>query len=320
MSDTTRKIQSNSEKLLGKRYGLLETISFEIRQQAKSHSYFNCICECGGTKKVRSDRLKSGEVYSCGCFRRLYKNAINEIGNRYGSLTVIRASQDKSANRGMRWICRCDCGKEISRLGGRLRDGHNRSCGCMSDASRLIDLSGKAYPRFKVIGRHNKKGENPSTWDCVCECGRKFVSSGHSIRSGIRKTCSVGTCHASSIDVHLRLLHQVYATYKCSAKKHGRIFEIEISEFRDMASKDCHYCGKSPSNRQYRMYGGRKVEYTYSGLDRVDSSLGYFMRNLVPCCGECNKAKNNLPLTDFYAMVKRIYERHLSQDGFKLTG
>lgn len=31
--------------------------------------------------------------------------------------------------------------------------------------------------------------------------------------------------------------------------------------------------------------------YTYNGVDRLDSSMGYTPDNCVPCCWECNNMK-----------------------------
>lgn len=43
----------------------------------------------------------------------------------------------------------------------------------------------------------------------------------------------------------------------------------------------CEYCHKA-------------LDPTGSGLDRKDSDLGYSPENVVPCCGDCNKIKNDL--------------------------
>lgn len=40
------------------------------------------------------------------------------------------------------------------------------------------------------------------------------------------------------------------------------------------------------------------------GLDRINNSKGYTIDNIVPCCGNCNKLKNNI-LTRF-EMVKVV--------------
>jgi hypothetical protein len=53
----------------------------------------------------------------------------NEIGNRYGRLTVQRLYD---RNKGYaRWLCLCDCGQTTVALGTHLRSGNTQSCGCL---------------------------------------------------------------------------------------------------------------------------------------------------------------------------------------------
>lgn len=54
---------------------------------------------------------------------------IDMTGKRCGRLTVIR--RDIAAGSPTRWVCRCDCGREISTYGKLLRSGHSGSCGCL---------------------------------------------------------------------------------------------------------------------------------------------------------------------------------------------
>ena len=59
----------------------------------------------------------------------------DRTGERYGSLTVIKRSEDKITPGGQRltsWLCKCDCGNEITVLGCNLNSGHTKSCGCYS--------------------------------------------------------------------------------------------------------------------------------------------------------------------------------------------
>jgi hypothetical protein len=54
---------------------------------------------------------------------------IDMLGKKFGMLTVIElAGQDKRKE--YLWKCRCDCGNETIVLGGNLRSGHIKSCGC----------------------------------------------------------------------------------------------------------------------------------------------------------------------------------------------
>ncbi len=53
------------------------------------------------------------------------------IGAKFHRLTVIGYSSiDK---KGPAFVCRCDCGNEITRLKSRIIGGHNQSCGCLFD-------------------------------------------------------------------------------------------------------------------------------------------------------------------------------------------
>lgn len=46
--------------------------------------------------------------------------------------------------------------------------------------------------------------------------------------------------------------------------------------------------------------------YTYNGVDRVNNSDGYTIKNCVPCCAICNYAKRDLSETEFVAWARRL--------------
>jgi hypothetical protein len=52
----------------------------------------------------------------------------DEVGNRYGTLTVIEIAPKQS--RFTYWICKCDCGRTSVVRGSHLRLGHTKSCRC----------------------------------------------------------------------------------------------------------------------------------------------------------------------------------------------
>lgn len=47
--------------------------------------------------------------------------------------------------------------------------------------------------------------------------------------------------------------------------------------------------------------------FMYTGLDRRDSSRGYDLDNVVPCCRACNVAKNDMTVDEFRAWLLRVY-------------
>ena len=64
--------------------------------------------------------------------------------------------------------------------------------------------------------------------------------------------------------------------YKNGAKQRGITFLLSVEEFSAFWQVDCHYCGGAIAT---------------IGLDRVDSSKGYEIGNVVPCCAMCNRIK-----------------------------
>lgn len=100
-----------------------------ITPNGRSHVAWLCKCDCGNEIIVRGSNLRKGYTKSCGCHQHSGR-LINEIGHKYGRLTVIErigSNQDKKAL----WKCKCDCGNEIITTGKNLRNGMVRSCGCL---------------------------------------------------------------------------------------------------------------------------------------------------------------------------------------------
>lgn len=62
------------------RFGRLVALR-AIRDEQRARFLWECQCDCGGTKLVLSNRLKSGEVRSCGCLR-------TEAAKRAGAANV----------------------------------------------------------------------------------------------------------------------------------------------------------------------------------------------------------------------------------------
>lgn len=81
-----------------------------------------------------------------------------------------------------------------------------------------------------------------------------------------------------------------YSQYKFSAKKKNRDFVITFEQFLHLRNSTCQYCGNVGNN----------------GLDRVDSSKGYTLDNVVSCCTTCNVMKNTLSVEQFKQHLHKI--------------
>ena len=126
------KAANSLKDLVGKRFGSLLVIKRDD-SKPKGHGktvFWICQCDCGNIVSIAGNHLKSGHTKSCGCYKPTSPNFINEIGNKYGMLTVIdEAGRDKDKR--VLWRCVCDCGNEKIALGKSLRAGLVTSCGCL---------------------------------------------------------------------------------------------------------------------------------------------------------------------------------------------
>ena len=52
----------------------------------------------------------------------------NLKGDRYGRLTVV--SRAENISKKTRWLCKCNCGNEVTVYSGNLIAGRTKSCGC----------------------------------------------------------------------------------------------------------------------------------------------------------------------------------------------
>lgn len=149
----------------GNQYGYLTVLYRAPNKNGRTS--WHCRCKCGNECDVLATNLRKGLVKSCGCYKKekaiencekmTEKNIINEIGNRYGLLTVIEQVPNTKKYRGAMWKCKCDCGNIIETTGERLRSGNTRSCGCVLSwkEKEIIDLFQKNNILFKTQYRFN---------------------------------------------------------------------------------------------------------------------------------------------------------------------
>lgn len=185
------------------------------------------------------------------------------------------------------------------------------------------DFVGRKFGRLTILSyshsRSMNSGYSRAYWDCLCDCGNKVKArSDHLVRGN---TTSCG-CYRNEqlskavsgpkVPIGDAPRNKIYKNYKWSAEKRGLSFELSREQFFDLMSKDCFYCGEPP-RRAYKMkssYG----EAIYNGIDRIDSSIGYVIGNVVPCCTTCNQAKMEMSIEDFISWVQRIH-LHLEESG-----
>lgn len=152
---------------IGNIYGYLTVIG--KAPSINGRAYWMCECVCGNKVAVRATSLRSGNTRSCGCLHKehVYDTfLIDEIGNKYGKLTVVKQVESKVYNDGhsySQWLCKCDCGREIIAKGSELRCGKVKSCGCMvskgeTKIKEILDKNNIAYlTQYSISDCRSKK-------------------------------------------------------------------------------------------------------------------------------------------------------------------
>jgi len=170
-------------------------------------------------------------------------------------------------------------------------------------------FTGERFGKLVVLSfSHCDKYENYSRsyWNCLCDCGNIVeVRRDHLTRG---KTRSCGCLRSEKrgyrTDEGHTSLVKIFCNYKHEAKKKKREFEITFEQFERISKLNCYYCGSEPFG--YSFMKGANGGVSYNGMDRIDSSRGYTLDNVVPCCGICNRAKLDMTQSDFFLWIKRI--------------
>ena len=81
-----------------------------------------------------------------------------------------------------------------------------------------------------------------------------------------------------------------FTNYRHRAKKRGYDFSLTRTQFLEIISLPCHWCGFSGS----------------VGVDRVSNNIGYTPENSVSSCKRCNLAKNDMSLEEWQEWISRI--------------
>lgn len=292
--------------LIGQRFGKL--VVREREKNTHGNTMWRCLCDCGNETIVSGSNLQTGHIKSCGCTKKLG----DMTGQRFDKLVILKRVENNKNGKAC-FLCKCDCGKEKVVTYEYLRKPGIRSCGCAS----YEDLSGQKFGKLTALGRDESDKRHSARWRCKCDCGNETVVPAHALRSGHVRSCGclqVGEDSRTSRESKKKTtINRVFSQYKKHGKEANREFSLTEEEFLDLVSSNCYYCGRPPS----QVARHRQVSIQYTGIDRIDNSIGYVSGNVRPCCKWCNIAKLNHSEREFLRSIKAIYENlNLKQSTF----
>lgn len=274
--------------LTGQRFGRL-TVLYRSNKEKYPEVTWHCKCDCGNECDVSAQCLRQGKTKSCGCWRKekmFNENFKDLTGQKFGRLMVLYENKDdprKEKFKNTIWHCLCECGNECDVSSCHLVAGQVQSCGCLQK-ERASEVSTKEIRKYDNNGNVVEK---------LCPCCHQWLSidkfqKHKPSKDGYASVCKICTSHRVT---------SRYSSYRTNAKKNHREFNLTLNEFDEITQQPCYYCGG---------YNGEFQGLRFSGIDRIDSNQGYIKNNIVPCCGICNKMKNNLPQNVWIQHIRQI--------------
>ena len=211
-------------------------------------------------------------------------NRKNLTGMKFGTLTAVIANGKNKMGRSL-WLCKCDCGKEISTTTGALMSGNTKSCGCVRKKREYPDLSGSKFNMLTVI----KKSEysrviGSYAWNCICDCGKEIVVMTSELNSGHVQSCGCLQKIKARQTVFDRrkdfgeITGTLISRIKSAAESRKLEFSVTIEYIWNLyllQNKKCKLSGVDI------IFGDRyDTTTTTASLDRIDSSKGYIDGNV----------------------------------------
>lgn len=178
----------------------------------------------------------------------------------------------------------------------------------------MKNLTGKKFNRWLVIERDYNKTDR-IYYKCICDCGIRKSVLAQNLTNGKSKSC--GCFQVENITSFKRTDPILVTARKVWLNRYNDGCSFET--FFKLSQENCYYCGAPPSNLAKAYTGNHPVvkrspdwaeqcQWTYNGLDRIDSTKLHTEDNIVPCCIRCNWAKSNQTVDEFKSWIKQVYE------------
>lgn len=182
---------------------------------------------------------------------------------------------------------------------------------------KRIDLTGQRKERLLITGfshsHRQPSGQIRAVWNAICDCGKPVKISTSNFTHGETKSCGCyiadrrkkGMITPNPESAGLEQYNQT----KNKALKRNKEFNLTYEQYKEIATKDCTYCGAPPYEKYSQVKNSAKIKL--NGIDRVNTKKGYTIDNCVPCCGTCNTMKMDKSLEEFLTKISEIYKKCL---------
>lgn len=198
---------------------------------------------------------------------------IDRTGQKFGRLTVLKRVQNIGKETG--WLCRCECGVEVTAQANNLKSGNTTSCGCRQDEARkerLIDLTGEVFGWLTVTGPAPKRGKQ-TVWRCRCECGNVKDINAASLRGGQTKSC--GCKVAELVSKARRKPNRRSRTYSIWINIKSRCRNPNVPAYPNYGGRGIDICDEWAESFDAFFEAVGEPTSPNHEIDRIDNNAGY---------------------------------------------
>lgn len=311
--------------LKGRRFGKLLVLERVPKPENSNRvmAFWNCLCDCGKYKILRSECLLSGEYNSCGCGK-LEKEHKDPLKAKISSAKVIYSNHEY--NDGdllfedffkLTFEANCFyCGSVANNCFNNFKNRKGKKGNGASDFA--IEHGTFIYSGLDRINNnlpHNLDNVVPCCFICNrFKLDRNLEDFGRHVqklklspnllmldRIKLQDEQILLSIFSFKNKKNTLLLKEKFTTIKRSAEVRDLEFNLEKAEVYNLIIQNCSYCDYSPLEIQ-----------NFNGLDRINNELGYIKENVTACCKFCNSAKGTLTIDEFFDWIK-CFKTHQEQ-------
>ena len=230
------------------------------------------------------------------------------IGDRTGKLEIVKSINAKDFGRtGQMFQAKCDCGNFTRILAHEFKNGHKKSCGCLTkNKPKPLPFNkdkyiGKKFHQLEILDYLGTKRTNSNAlihlFKFVCDCGTEGeITTGH-----IGRNISCGCAYKKGVG---EMSGSYFSKIQQHATKRGIEFNLTKEFLWNLFLKQERKCALTGIELDFQ---SKTIVFDgTASLDRIDSSKDYTEDNVQWVHKTVNNIKQTLSEKELFDWAKLI--------------
>lgn len=137
---------------------------------------------------------------------------------------------------------------------------------------KVKDISSRRFGKLAVISISGRSNSGGATWLCVCDCGKRTITSSSNLLRGLTRSCGCG--HIGSKTTHGLSKTRLYNIHALMMR---RCYNPKYPDFKNYGGRGVTVCSRWHDLSAF--VSDNSDEHEGKSLDRIDNSKGYSPEN-----------------------------------------